>query len=88
MLSLGLKRRRTKIEIDRDRERFEEEKQILGDARQMELEITNLRSQKEQDNLIMQNMNEEIRKLRGEHEYVYQPPQPEIVQKPHSNNSI
>jgi len=83
LLSLSLKKRRTKIEIQKDKEMLEEEKNIVKDARQLMIENINLQQQKQNDDLMIAGLQAEIQKLRenpenqlfGEsHIPVYQPP--------------
>jgi len=71
LLSLELKKRRTRAEIRRDKAAAEEEKSLANSARQLQLELEVLQSQKNQDELMIQSLNEELRH--------YKEPEPQML---------
>jgi len=76
LLSLELKKRRTREEIKRDKLAAEEEKSLANEARQMQIEIAALQAQKEQDDQIMQSLQEELRFMKGPEPQMLLPPVP------------
>jgi len=74
LLSLELKKRRTREEIKRDKLIAEEEKNLANEARQLQIEIAALQAQKEQDDQIMQSLQEELRYMKG--------PEPQLLLSP------
>lgn len=85
MLNLGLRKRRTKEEIKRDREQVEEDKRMIQDARQLHVDYMHMQAQQQQDQILIQNLSEELKKLKEESESmipmqyqgVFPPPPPQ-----------
>jgi len=74
LLSLELKKRRTRAEIKRGKMIAEEEKQLASEAKQLHLELAAMQSQKEQDELMIQSLSEELR--------YYKAPEPRMLLTP------
>lgn len=67
MLSLGLKRRRTRVEIESDRRKAEEEQALAKAAVELKRQLVTLEKKEKQDKATIDELQEANKRLKAEH---------------------